>query len=221
MAATPHLRSDARRNRERIIAAATALVASRGVDCQMAEIARAAGVGNATVFRNFPTKRDLLVAVVEARMEEMLEVARAAEALDDPEEALLHLVGGIARLHVADAGLKRVAAQHFLGDERLQARRDEVLAGLARLVARAREAGVLRADVEPIDLVVLVNGVALAVEGLEEAMPGLHRRYLALAFAGLRPDAAAAGGPLPSAAPSTDALEAAWKRQAERGAGGC
>ena len=70
------LRSDAARNRERILAAASELFAESGADLSVDEIARRAGVGHATVFRRFPTKEDLVVAMFEERL---LEVARAAE----------------------------------------------------------------------------------------------------------------------------------------------
>ena len=219
MAATPHLRADARRNRERIVSVAMACFATEGVECQVAEIARQAEVGNATVFRHFPTKNDLVIAVVEAKMRGMLELADEALAMDDADEALRHFVGAMCRMHVADHGLKQMAATQFQGDQRLAVLRDELLDRLDGLVARAQAAGAIRPDVASIDFVVLVNGVAGSVLGLEDERPGLYERYLAIAYAGMRPQRDTQ--PLPAGAPTAGELDAAWQRQAElRGACG-
>ncbi len=213
MSVTPQLRADARRNRERIVAAAKTLFATEGVECQMAEVARHAGVGNATVFRHFPTKRELIVAIVEARMAEMLTLADAAvaRAQEDPEGALRLLVDGLAAAFVADHGLKQMADVHFDGAEALTAARDALLERLGVVVARCQAAGVVRPDVEAIDVVVLVHAVASAATGLEGARPGIHRRYLALALAGLGARAAELGAPLDVDPPTADELEQALK----------
>ncbi len=123
---------------------------------------------------------------------------------------LRRLVDGLCTRFVLDQSLKEMAAAHFAGDERLVALRDATLALIAGLVERCQAAGTVRADVGAIDVVVLVHGVAGAVLGLEETRPGLHRRYLALALAGLSPRAATT--PLPEAPPAPEDLEAAWRR---------
>src|SRR5215218_6002755 len=76
-------RADARRNRKRVLDAARMLLAEHGLDVHMDRIARAAGVGVGTVYRNFPTKEDLLQALVDERFAYFAEVARTA--LDDPD----------------------------------------------------------------------------------------------------------------------------------------
>ena len=63
------LRADAQRNRERIIAAAIEVFAERGLEASTAEIAQRAGVGEATLFRRFPSKDDLIQAIVETQMD--------------------------------------------------------------------------------------------------------------------------------------------------------
>jgi AcrR family transcriptional regulator len=216
----PPLRADARRNRERIVTAAGACFATEGMDCQVAEVARRAGVGNATVFRHFPTKQDLIMAVIEARMREMLALSDEAAAMPDAETALRRLLDALCRVHVHDHGLKEMAAEHFQGDQRLVALRDDILDRLATLVERAKAAGVLRDEVSAVDLAVLVNGVAAAVRGLEERRPGLYRRYLEIALAGMRPPLEGAPA-LPSAAPTPDEVDAAWNEQARLRGGGC
>jgi hypothetical protein len=152
-------------------------------------------------------------------MRGMLDAADEADGLGDADGALRHFVGAMCRMHVADQGLKQMAASHFQGETRLVALRDELLSRLGRLVTEAKAAGVVRADVEPIDFIVLVNGVAASVLGLEEERAGLHERYLEIAFAGLRPHQDER--PLPAGPPTPDELEAALQRQAELRGGEC
>ena len=80
---TEPLRSDARRNREKILAAASELFALEGSDLCVDDIARRAGVGHATVFRRFPTKDDLVLAMFEERLDELGTVAEEAAGRDD------------------------------------------------------------------------------------------------------------------------------------------
>src|SRR5215211_2698241 len=82
------LRVDAARNRELIIAAAAAVFAERGLDAATAEIAHRAGVGEATLFRRFPTKDDLIDAIIETRMEELVALADSASEAAEPAAAL-------------------------------------------------------------------------------------------------------------------------------------
>src|SRR5438477_3627614 len=77
------LRADARRNRERVLEAARVCMARAGIDAQIEEIARTAGVGVGTVYRHFPTKDDLVEALAQARFERLAELARTALANDD------------------------------------------------------------------------------------------------------------------------------------------
>ena len=80
------LRADAARNRELIVAAATEVFAERGLEASTAEIAARAGVGEATLFRRFPTKDDLITAIIGVQFEEASGLA--AECLDAPPGAL-------------------------------------------------------------------------------------------------------------------------------------
>src|SRR5919198_3903658 len=80
---SPALRADAARNRLRILAAAADVFAERGLDASTAEIARRAGVGEATLFRRFPSKHDLVVAILAERIDDV--IATAEECLEEPE----------------------------------------------------------------------------------------------------------------------------------------
>lgn len=208
MAVTPSTRSDAARNRERIITAASTCFASEGVECQMAAVAKRAGVGNATVFRHFPTKVDLIVAVMRRRMEDLAGEVEAAARHEDPAEALTRVLEAIGAVFVRDAALKQVAHQRFAGDEDLLRCRDRIFACVEQLVARARDAGVVRGDLEATDVVLLLNGMCHSVGPLEEQTPGVWRRYFSLVTAAMRPQPEAA--PLAPGAPSFDDVERAY-----------
>src|SRR3954465_11493357 len=86
------LRADAERNRRRILEAAAAAFAESGLDVGVAEIARRAGVGAGTIFRRFPTKEDLVVAIVEERIAQMVTLAEEALEEDDAGEAFRRFV---------------------------------------------------------------------------------------------------------------------------------
>src|ERR1700743_682427 len=86
-------RADARRNRARIIASARKLSARLGNDAQMEEIAADSGLGMGTLYRHFPNKQALLTEIVRKRFEGMIELAQAAERIEDPGEAFEAVLG--------------------------------------------------------------------------------------------------------------------------------
>ena len=98
------LRSDARRNREKILAAASELFALEGADLCVNDIARRAGVGHATVFRRFPTKDDLVLAMFEERLAEIATAAEEAAERDDAWEGLVDVMTTIADRQARDRG---------------------------------------------------------------------------------------------------------------------
>src|SRR3954451_9903907 len=104
------LRSDASRNRERIVASARRLFAARGADVSVDEIRRDAGVGMGTLYRHFATKDELLDAVLEDAYGEWM--AAAKRALDDADawRGLCGYLEQALALHVANRALKGVAA---------------------------------------------------------------------------------------------------------------
>src|SRR3954462_4924230 len=89
MVVESHLRSDAQRNLERILEAARAVFAERGLDASVGDVATRAGVGTATIFRRFPAKDDLVVAVIESELEILLAQAEAASSLAELMTAVL------------------------------------------------------------------------------------------------------------------------------------
>jgi AcrR family transcriptional regulator len=157
-------RSDGQRNRARLVAAAQQVFAQHGPDAPLDEIARHAGVGNATLYRHFPTRSELVVAVY---AEEVAEICARGERLReaaDPGDALFEWLRMFI-VHVADkrdlalaVGDDHDPARATLYDQWHQAMEQTA----AALLDRARQAGLVRADVGPVDLLTLANGIALS-----------------------------------------------------------
>lgn len=181
------LRADARRNRERVLAAADAVFAAAGTSASTEEVARAAGVGVGTVFRHFPTKEALLEAVLLGRLQQLVEEARSLVGADDPGAAffgfLAHVVNeSEVKLAFADA----VAAAGVDVSSVAGPAGRTLLEVLAVLLGRAQEAGAVRGDVEVPEVHALLVGVSRAAEpaGWDR---DVRDRALAIVFDGLRP----------------------------------
>jgi AcrR family transcriptional regulator len=175
------MRADARRNYDKLVAAARALFAEAGTSAPLEEIAERAGVGIGTLYRHFPTRQALLEAVY---VDEVEAVARAAEDLAQlpPWDALsrwLHqYVGFAATKRALNEALLEAAPD---SDVLLQCRTAIMSAGTA-LVERAQEAGVIRPDTDFADVGRMVAGLAM----VPTAEPGQQERLLDLALDGLR-----------------------------------
>ena len=199
------LRSDARRNREKILAAASELFAIEGPDLCIDDIARRAGVGHATVFRRFPTKDDLVLAMFEERLGELAAVAAEAAGREDPWEGLVELMTGIAERHARDRGLMEALGSQAFGSPRLAEHRLRIAEPIGRLLRRAQEAGRVRRDLEPVDVLFLISAVAKSSPCNFE-ISDLWRRYLGVVLDGMKPDAAS---PLAPPAPTMGEVEQA------------
>ncbi|MET7473661.1 helix-turn-helix domain-containing protein [Streptomyces sp. NPDC005648] len=209
------LRSDAERNRERIVAAARKVFARDGLGASMASVAREAGVGIATMFRRFPTKEELVDAVFADRMDAYAQAV--AVALDDPDpwHGFVGYIEAACAMQAADVGFADVLTAVFPGAKALERRRDEAYEGMVRLIGRAKETGRLREDFDPSDLVLLHMANAGVVSSTGDAAPDAWRRVAALFTQSFE---APARGPLP-ASPRHEALYQAMLRTAPAGAG--
>jgi AcrR family transcriptional regulator len=209
--AEPALRADALRNRRRILDAAADAFAESGLDVGVAEIARRAGVGAGTIFRRFPTKEDLVLAIVEERLGEILAVADEALEADDPGDGFRRFVIALTERQTRDKGFFDAAASRIGADPRLRELRDRMLAACADLLARAQQAGAIRADIEAVDILALTCGAASTPEPLTFAYPEVWRRYVAIVLDGLAPCAATSEleHPAPALAHVDAAIDAA------------
>jgi AcrR family transcriptional regulator len=205
------LRADAERNRLHILEAAAAAFADGGLDVPVAEIARRAGVGPGTLFRRFPTKDDLVIAIVEQRLEEISALLDAALANPDPWAGFVECMEAAVTMQVRDRGVLQAVGERFFGDPRMRALKAKLNPKLEALLERAQEAGAVRDDVEHQDISVLMQAAAHAACVMPTCEPDLSRRYLSIMLDGLRP---AAARPLPVCAPDVEALERAARRRA-------
>ena len=169
------LRADARRNHERVLDAATQVFAASGPDASIDEIARLAGVGHGTVFRRFPTKDDLMYAVVERHVAQIRTLAEEALAAEDPGDAFFDFVRTAAELGMTTPGLHRCIVH--CGEKPGAAELEELG---AKIVSRAQRSGALRRDIQPSDVAPLIRAALLA------APAGQWRRYLDVVLDGLR-----------------------------------
>ncbi|GEL93979.1 TetR/AcrR family transcriptional regulator [Cellulomonas composti] len=180
------LRADAARNRRKVLDAATELFDEQGTDASLEEVARRAGVGVGTLYRHFPTRLALIEAVYRAsvdqfvaRADELSATRPAGEALD---EWVMGFVGYVVRkkgmASALKAGLGPDAAQ-VMGESRAK-----LEGAAARLLTAAAEAGSIRSDLEPADLMRAVSGVCMA--GVESGDRERTQRVLRLVLDGLR-----------------------------------
>ncbi|MGC3004317.1 TetR/AcrR family transcriptional regulator [Streptomyces sp. G35A] len=192
MAQVRPMRADARRNYERLLTVAAEAFAAQGEGASLDDIAKRAGVGSGTLYRHFPTRRALLEAAYADRIDAL--AARAGELADrlPPGEALVEwlyeLGAGMTRIR----GLRALLGSAVGGGgpaDTTSGCCDPLKTAVALLVGAAREAGALRTDVEPVDVLRLAHGMATASELADgETGEGSHlRRYLGLLMEGLRP----------------------------------
>ena len=186
------LRSDAERNRRLILEAAAQAFAEEGFDVGMAEIARRAGVGNATVFRRFASKDALVQAIFVDRIDESILVAEHAATLADPWEALVLCLEKSAELQARDRGFFQATEQQLLKHPELLAQHRRILDAIDPILARAQEAGVLRDDVTTLDVLGLTKAAVACIPPSPDLRADGWRRSLALMLDGLRPEAATA-----------------------------
>ena len=195
---TPHaLRRDARANRDRILAAARAAFAAGGVDVPVEEIAERAGVGMGTLYRRFPTKHDLVEAVIEESLDAFVVAAEDGLAEHDPWTGFSGFVERVLELHVENRALREVLAGTEHGHARDAVRR-RVRPLVRRLIERAHADGSLRLDFTPEDMPLVFMTGGRVLEATRSVAPDLWRRYLGLLLDGLRAEGATplARGPL-------------------------
>jgi AcrR family transcriptional regulator len=193
-AAHPKTRSDARRNRERLVASARELFARAGADVPVEEITRHAGVGMGTLYRHFPTKEELIDAVLEDAFAELVAAAEEGARAEDAWAGLTGFLEQALARHAENRGLKDVFATRERGRKRAEAMRARIRPLVRRMIERAQQQGTLRADFAPEDLPLVFWTADRVIEATAVVAPDYWRRYLGLLLDGLRADAAT---PLP------------------------
>lgn len=206
------LRADAARNRAAIVEAARAVFAEHGLDVPLDEIARRAGTGNATLYRRFPTRGDLIAAVFAERMAEHLDAVETGLADPDPWIGFASYVRAVGAMGARDRGIADLVTMDVTGAPEVERLRSRAFEGLVRLVERARAAGVLRADFTTEDTVVVLMANAGLVERAHGIAAEASARLVHVLLDGFRA-AAASDGPV---APGPRRVRLAMRRNGER-----
>jgi AcrR family transcriptional regulator len=183
------LRADAERNRAALLHAAREIFGEHGLDASLDEIARRAGVGNATLYRRFPSRRDLIAEVFAGQMNEWVDLAGQSLADPDPWHGFLTYVTRICEMQATDRGLSDLlVSTSFDDDERLARLRASAQRGAVDVIERAQRAGVLRTDFTRLDIRMLM--MANAGVAARSPDPEGWRRHLRLFLEGVAPGTA-------------------------------
>ncbi|PJI86659.1 TetR/AcrR family transcriptional regulator [Luteimicrobium subarcticum] len=179
----PPRRADARRNHERVLAAAVEVFTEHGLEATVPEIAARAGVGKATVYRSYPTKADLVRAIAQRHIDWLngLVAEAAGRASDDAAGALGDLLQRVTTTIAQDRLMVDVLSTiDDLDDE-------ATFDALEEILAHGRAQGTLRQDASVLDVKVLVAGFARSLVDLGVTDLDVWRRYTTLVVAALRP----------------------------------
>jgi len=182
-------RADAQRNRERLLEATRTMLAQRGAQVSMDEIARAAELGSGTLYRHFPRRGVLLAAVITDHFTQVNADLHQASTLADPLEALRAAMHTLAAHIAANRTVNEVLLNHLEQGRveptpELTASRTQTLDLVETLLRRAQDAGELRTDISATDLPPLV--AAIGRIHVPNNDPNLWERYLDLVLDGLR-----------------------------------
>ncbi|MBE1585067.1 TetR/AcrR family transcriptional regulator [Nonomuraea angiospora] len=183
--AAPRKRADARRNERTLLDAAAAVFVTSGVEAPVRDIAARAGVGVATIYRHFPTRADLIIAVYRHQVEACAEAAPALLASGvTPHAALGRWINLFVDFLVTKHGLAAVLRSDDAGFDTLHAYfLDRLVPACAHLLEAATAAGEIRSDVDAYEL---MRGVGNLCIGADNDPRYDARRLVALLIAGLR-----------------------------------
>ena len=178
------MRADARRNYERIVATARDVFLEQDIDAPLDDIAKRAQVGPGTLYRHFPTRDVLIEAVYRGEIEGLAERAHQFAEELPPGEALHAWMREQVRFVVERAGLAIALKAAIDADsETFQYCKRKLREAVASLLTPAQAAGVVRADIEPADLLRLGHGVGAGAKYADEAGA---ERLLSVVLDGLR-----------------------------------
>jgi AcrR family transcriptional regulator len=184
---TRPLRRDAELNRQRILRAAAEVFTARGLQASLDDVARQAGVGVGTVYRRFPDKESLAEALFEERISALVGLAEQGLADPDPWRGLVEFLRAAGSLLATDRGLREILLFATYGKDRVERGKARMQPVVTALVARAKDAGQVRADLEPTDFPFIEFMLTAAAEYAADVRPGIWLRYLTLIVDGLRP----------------------------------
>lgn len=179
------LRSDAARNRQRVLEAAAEVFAESGLEAGVDEVARVAGVGMGTLYRRFPTKDALIDELVRELLIDVLGEVRAAHNVPEGRglETFLHDLGKLQSARLGCLPRLWNTSQHA----ELQA---EIRVAIAALLADAQRQGRVRKDLVPADVFAVMWSLRGVIETTKATAPEAWERHLEIILLGMRPSAA-------------------------------
>lgn len=182
---SPSRRRDARANRERLLTEARILIAENGIEASLEEIARRAEVGVATLYRNFPTRDDLVRALHATALADLLPVREEIEAAPTAWDGVVVYLERVIEWLVADPSLPPILKRMAVIEPGMRSG-DRFESFIAELVEQAKVEGSLRSDVYAVDLAVLITLIG-SLGSLGNGYAGQWHRQLSIALDGLRP----------------------------------
>jgi AcrR family transcriptional regulator len=181
------LRADARRNREKIIDAAATAFGQGGLECQVEDIARRAGVGVGTFYRHFPTKDVLVRALAESHFERLADIVEAALGeTGDAWDVFVATIWRAAEPATEDVAWCEIIGGHPSAIEGALAGQERLAVATTELIARAQAAGAMRADATVHDVRAIMCSLGHVATAQRAGAPLDWRRYLTVALDGLR-----------------------------------
>ncbi|GAA5024470.1 TetR/AcrR family transcriptional regulator [Kitasatospora paranensis] len=198
----PSKRRDARRNRDLLVDAARQAFAEQGIDAPLDVIARRAGVGNATLYRHFPSRAALVDAVFGDLLAATSAAGEHARSVEDPWEALTQYLEHVFTGLAADRGSNDLMTAQLPDSRALQAVHEHNRQTVDILLARGRDRGSIRPDLAPEDVLLALAALGRTVPALTEAAdPDAWRRPLALLLDSFRASPGHSSLPAPALRP--------------------
>ena len=178
-------RSDAVRNRERVMDVARRLFEEKGPDVEIDEVASLAGVGVGTIYRQFPNKQALIQGVLWSHVQPLARAGLAQAEAPDPGKAFYEHLAFLADAFLAKENVHLALARAGL-ENAGGAQQDVMAESLKTLLSRAQEAGAVRTDIRPKDVVLLIRSTLFPAHG--GLVPkATRRRLFDVVLQGLRP----------------------------------
>ncbi|SFC67623.1 transcriptional regulator, TetR family [Nocardioides terrae] len=174
------LRRDAQERRDRLVEAARREFARHGVDASLEKIAREAGVSIGTLYRHFPTRMDLLMAAFRPRLDEFMAGAAEALAIEDPWDGFVHYLENLFAMQAGDRGFNDFLSRRFTDNAETERIHDQMCRHIGDVLARAQDAGRVRADLSQGDIVNLIWSNGRMIDATSTTAPNAWRRHLHL-----------------------------------------
>jgi AcrR family transcriptional regulator len=184
------VRSDVRRNRDALLAAAREEFAGRGLSAPLEHVARRAGLGIATLYRHFPSRVELVDALLTCAVRARIEVAGRALAMPDAWAGFAHYLTETCRLEAADRAVNDLMSVRLPESTAAEVAKTELYHLVGQLIARAQAAGRLREDLTAEDLCLVTWANARIIAATGEVAPGAWQRHVGFLLDAFRAEAA-------------------------------